>query len=1101
MADSAPSLPLYSSRSFALAQTDLLNAWPLFSLGVAWSYTLVILSALFVVQVGLQAAPYALLLGGVLAMAWERLHPALLQDLTLSQRGSAILLLLTVFTGILQAVQDSSHNNTVIFIAWASLPVLYRLGRLGRQALQTSPSQTAYLNGIILGGFSSPFLASWLGVEHILWITPLSLILGLMALVRRKDARPSAPSAPASPHETLLDLLRQPYLASLFGLVSVGWALAWVVEVLMLHNLEGHYPSDPWLVVAILGPALGGVALVLGLWTTLQQRLSTAYRLGAQLAAYWLIIGMALVGAFLLALGIEAEAILLMGVVLLLRGLVTITTTRLFVPLQERLIQPLRTPQQMLLKTELEAWVFGIGLLLAGIGLWGVQILLDGDLPLLLALAIGLALVGAGITFYVHRGYQHLIQQAIEGRRITQQILASDPSTLAILRGRLKSPHAGEAIYALEALQQLEGEAANGYLADLLSHPTAEVRQDALRRLTLTQQPIHAKLLLILTESEDEQAPVREAALRLLASRSTPQEAYAHLSPYVTHSLPELRRGALVGLLNHAEGAELSDTEKILLSLTRSENAEERAFAAEVLGEVENKRFSSYLLTLLNDSEIAVQRAAILAAGKRNDPRYWPLVVPKLGVSALASVTNTALFLANKSVYPTLEAVLNQPHPNNDLMFRIARICGRRRDPQALELLKSQFNYPDPTVRSQVWVSLGQCGYQAQTETEVAQIHQAIHTETAYATWIIAALVDFRDLPALDNLRSALMNALKLSQTHLLLLLGFVHDPSVIGPIRYHLTSPIAEKRTLAIKALYGLLNMQQRSTVLPILEEGPLPERLERLRREFPQTPLSPAGRLAALLEQPTGRLPLWPRVLALHALPDSAPPNALALANHYLDSFDPILRETALMSLARLDERNFRTRVPDYFAQTQPILARLLAQLSAGSQPMLLTLEKVLILKSIGIFSRLPDPILIEVAALLEEMELEANQELFHEGDPGTAMYIIVSGKLRIMAGGKVIAERRDREFIGEMSLFDDEPRSASAQAAKDSKLLQLNQDAFMELMANHPDMALGVIRVLSTRLRQSMQQKGISPIMADIYEKLTDLPDDISYKGLSA
>src|SRR5438445_2096166 len=72
----------------------------------------------------------------------------------------------------------------------------------------------------------------------------------------------------------------------------------------------------------------------------------------------------------------------------------------------------------------------------------------------------------------------------------------------------------------------------------------------------------------------------------------------------------------------------------------------------------------------------------------------------------------------------------------------------------------------------------------------------------------------------------------------------------------------------------------------------------------------------------------------------------------------------------------------------------------------PMLLTIEKVIILKSVSIFSDISERGLINVAAALEEIQAEPEQTIFQKGDSGNSLYIIVEGKMRVHDGDKTIA-----------------------------------------------------------------------------------------------
>jgi CRP-like cAMP-binding protein len=132
------------------------------------------------------------------------------------------------------------------------------------------------------------------------------------------------------------------------------------------------------------------------------------------------------------------------------------------------------------------------------------------------------------------------------------------------------------------------------------------------------------------------------------------------------------------------------------------------------------------------------------------------------------------------------------------------------------------------------------------------------------------------------------------------------------------------------------------------------------------------------------------------------------------------------------------------------------------------LLLIEKVLLLKSISIFSDTPENVLAEVALLLHETEVEADVTLFNEGEIGNCMYIIYKGNVRIHKGAQTLVVLKDREFFGDLSLLDTETRSASATAVNDCMLLRIDQEPFFELLESQPEIARGVIRILSKRLR---------------------------------
>ena len=93
--------------------------------------------------------------------------------------------------------------------------------------------------------------------------------------------------------------------------------------------------------------------------------------------------------------------------------------------------------------------------------------------------------------------------------------------------------------------------------------------------------------------------------------------------------------------------------------------------------------------------------------------------------------------------------------------------------------------------------------------------------------------------------------------------------------------------------------------------------------------------------------------------------------------------------------------------------------------------TVEKVLFLKSIDLFSQIPGEELARVALIASEVELENGDVLITEGEIGDSMYLILEGRIEVTKRGRRIAELGARECVGEMALLDSEPRSATVKA----------------------------------------------------------------------
>ena len=134
-----------------------------------------------------------------------------------------------------------------------------------------------------------------------------------------------------------------------------------------------------------------------------------------------------------------------------------------------------------------------------------------------------------------------------------------------------------------------------------------------------------------------------------------------------------------------------------------------------------------------------------------------------------------------------------------------------------------------------------------------------------------------------------------------------------------------------------------------------------------------------------------------------------------------------------------------------------------------MLLTIERVAIMKSVDIFAATPDHILASVARIVEEVEVAAGESLIREGEPGDCLYIVVEGELRAHSQSRTLMILTPGKIVGELALLDPEPRSASVDAVSDALLFRIDKEPFDEVMADRPEIALGVIRSLARRIRQ--------------------------------
>jgi diguanylate cyclase (GGDEF)-like protein len=158
---------------------------------------------------------------------------------------------------------------------------------------------------------------------------------------------------------------------------------------------------------------------------------------------------------------------------------------------------------------------------------------------------------------------------------------------------------------------------------------------------------------------------------------------------------------------------------------------------------------------------------------------------------------------------------------------------------------------------------------------------------------------------------------------------------------------------------------------------------------------------------------------------------------------------------------------------------------------------------LSTVGVFSLLAPEEIERVAEHLSAVELAEGQVLFYEGDQGNDLYILADGaagvSIRLPDGGtREIARFSAGDFFGEMSIFDDAPRSANIHALAKSTLYSLSRSAFTDVIAQHPEIALKLmyrmLNITTQRLRgtsefvSEMVQWGESARRRAVTDELT-------------
>ena len=130
----------------------------------------------------------------------------------------------------------------------------------------------------------------------------------------------------------------------------------------------------------------------------------------------------------------------------------------------------------------------------------------------------------------------------------------------------------------------------------------------------------------------------------------------------------------------------------------------------------------------------------------------------------------------------------------------------------------------------------------------------------------------------------------------------------------------------------------------------------------------------------------------------------------------------------------------------------------------------QKLELLKHVPLFKDVSRHDLEQIGQLAEEVDVPAGQVLTREGAPGSEFFVIVDGNVRIDVHGETVRTMDAGDFLGEIALVDDGPRTATATTTTPAKLLVLGRREFRALMDDYPSIEHSVMHCLVERLRNS-------------------------------
>lgn len=909
------------------------------------------------------------------------------------------------------------------FVAAVWLRFLFIFGLLGlweiasavfdtRQAKRLFPAVAlGVMLALMSGGAIVGVLTSVIGSTHLILLSAVCFGLYAVAFGRAIagiDFEAEDAAEPATPAQIVSDR----FSLDLAAMRSITVLLIFVTEFIFYDQVEAVFGTEE------------SIARFLGIFmavSTLAMVIVTATASSRYIARYGVGVGVATMPVGLFALGVAMGIYgWLFGLDWVFFGLVVLTnlanailTNAIETPVGAVLYQPMPVEQRMPVRVAVDGWLGSIAVLVAGLLLLALDALnLQSVLPVVwLLVAIGAA--GAVLARRLYADYLQALGAATTlafNGSGAGQLLADPVEGQGIFHAGLIGDDPASAFAIASLVYELDEHPLSVVLPDLIDGPDAEVAHLGLAAVAESGDEAYVPRLEAVVGDGTRAVELRADALRAI-QRLAPVRAHVLAVPLA--SPPSTRSPLTAQALAVGSAMSGSSAALRLAGLAESPGIDDRRLAAAALARMDGSSSShldAAVTTLLDDADDDVVCSALSAAAGRTGPGIGARLVTLAQDPRYRRPALQAMAVGGPDIVDVVDAQLlaNGNAVPEPLVIDLVDVvyASNTRRPAVLH------RFVEPHMPS----AIRRAGFDALRTADInlpATVTRMVRDDVEFAQKIVATHRDvarFESSHAADNawvlVALALADEFDVARRAIWAGLRLGANTRRVAELEVLWAGDDPEVRSNAIEALDTLLAHETRQLVLPVLE------------------PLTVDD--------------------AAQIIPGLG---------------DPVSAESAVATLVR---------EPRLAASTRSLIEQtVIAQTDSEEYTdMSETIDRVIALKRVDIFSTLPYELLAELATVSSHRSAVAGEQILTEGEFGDELYALTSGEVQVGSTDGVVLSAGT--VFGELAVLDPGPRSATVSARSDCDLLVVSRDMLLALTDRRPDVMAQIAQVLARRLR---------------------------------
>ena len=642
-----------------------------------------------------------------------------------------------------------------------------------------------------------------------------------------------------------------------------------------------------------------------------------------------------------------------------------------------------------------------------------------------------LIVVLTGLYFIIvnklYSGYRNKIRQRLETSSDVQQDKLEKGFTQVIsrLEQMLGIPYSGKAVFSFKLLEKINAAQVGTWVNNLMKNEDEATRHYAQERMNEMKGLSVSDQYVIRLD----QAKVEGGAKNVLSKLD------------------------LQLIIDN--GGDITKTR--IQKLTRSANANDRHYAAELLLHTSREEGVSFLMELLNDTEPKVRNTAIKTSIKRYNPEIINALIENLGSPVFSNQAMNALVLIGPETLQSLDSAFYRSGQNTQVMLKITQAMGRIGGQRAKEQLWNKIDYPNKVVTSQVLLSLGECGFKAGI-SQITRIKYAIEADIADIRWNLSATQEIGDEGFNEQIKAALRSEVNGDIEHIYMLLAMLYDTRSIELVKENIESGTADGITYAIELLDVFLSDQLKQRVIPVLDDLTVVERINRLEDFYPRVKLDAKLVLKFIINRDFTQSNRWTKACVIFQI------GMQRISDFKLDLiaqlFNPdlFIKEVSAWALYQISSEEYRVNTKRLGDHQKKELDALIIH-----SKKMMRFEKVLFFQKINIFESIPGLTLSYLADISDEVHIQAEDTLLLDEKSNNNFYVLVSGAIDFYQQGSFVSQFSQGQFIGEMMPLPNFVNTNLLIAKSEVVILKFNKDQFYELLSDNVKLADKIIEFI--------------------------------------